>query len=293
MNIGILTINDFKFHPNARLRQAALNLGHNIILINPYNITAGIKKGLFEFSIDTIPDQLDIVMPRQGSPMGDYGLVLLRHFNNLNIPIVNNVNAITISRNQYITLQVLAASSLPVPNTYFITKKESFAKAVKQVGGFPAVIKQVNGMGGDGVIKVNDAQSARGFLSQILKEKKGVLIQQFIRPETRTDIRVLVIGGKIAGAMKIKPRHSDFRTNIHQQGRPEKFELSMELENLALQAAKVCDLQIAGVDIIMENNGNPLIIEVNYSPGFRGLEAATRIDIAKKIINYVTAHENI
>jgi len=92
MNIGVLTINDFNFHPNRRLRQAAKKQGHDIILINPYDMTAGIKKGEFEYSIDKINKSLDVVMPRQGSPMGDYGLVLLRHFGNMGIPLVNNLN---------------------------------------------------------------------------------------------------------------------------------------------------------------------------------------------------------
>jgi ribosomal protein S6--L-glutamate ligase len=288
MNIGVLTINDFDFHPNSRLKQAAKEQGHNIILINPYDITAGIKRGEFEYSIDKITKNLDVVLPRQGSPMGDYGLVLLRHFNQLGIPLINDLNSITITRNQYITLQILASCGILVPDTCFITKKELFLEAVNKVGGFPVIVKQVDGMGGDGVIKINHEKEAIFLLERLLKEKKGVLVQQFIPCENRIDIRVLVIGGKIAGAMKLEPRHDDFRTNIHQKGRAQQLDLSKDIKKLAIKSAKACDLEIAGIDLIVEKGCHPLVIEVNYSPGFRGLEAATGIDIAKQIIDYVT-----
>ena len=288
MKIGILTINDFNFHPNSRLRQAAKTQGHKIVLINPYDIIAEIKKGGFEYSIDKIDKSLDVVIPRQGSPMGDYGLVLLRHFNQLGIPLVNDLNSITITRNQYITLQILASCGILVPDTCFITKKELFLEAVNKVGGFPVIVKQVNGMGGDGVIKVNHKKEAIFLLERHLKEKKGVLVQQFIPCENRIDIRVLVIGGKIAGAIKLEPRHDDFRTNIHQKGRAQQLDLSKDIKKLAIKSAKACDLEIAGIDLIVEKGCHPLVIEVNYSPGFRGLEAATGLDIAKQIIDYAT-----
>jgi ribosomal protein S6--L-glutamate ligase len=143
-------------------------------------------------------------------------------------------------------------------------------------------------MGGDGVIKVNNEKEAIFFLENNLKERKGVLVQQFIPCEKRIDIRVLIIGGKIAGAMQLEPRHDDFRTNIHQKGRARQLDLSKDIKKLAIKSAKACDLEIAGVDLIVEKNCHPLVIEVNYSPGFRGLEAVTGLDIAKQIIDYAT-----
>lgn len=287
MNIGILTVNDFSFHPNGRLREAAKELGHKIILINPYDMIAGINNKAFEYYIDKIADNLDIIMPRQGSPMGDYGLVLLRQFNKLNIPLVNDLNSVIITRNQYITLQVLMSAGLAVPNTYFITKKELFMESVNLLDGFPVIVKQVDGMGGTGVIKVDDEKTALEFLGHHLKESKGVLVQQFFTPEKRLDIRVFVLGGRVIGAMQLEPQKENFRANIHQKGEAQKFELPKEIEELALKAANACGLAIAGIDIIIENDCAPVVIEANYSPGFRGLETATGIDIAEQIIRYV------
>ena len=287
MNIGVLTVNDFSFHPNMRLKQAAEDSENEIILINPYDITCFLKDNAFEFFIEKMHKDLDVIMPRQGSPMGDYGLVLLRQFMHFGIPLVNSLKGVTIARNQYITLQTLVSSALPVPSTLFITKLASFLPAVKQLGGFPVVVKQVDGMGGDGVIKVDTQTEVESFLNRFLKDRKGFLVQQFIPPQDRTDIRVLVIGGKIAGAMALEPDSQDFRTNIHQKGHARPIDLTKACASLAIRAANACQLQIAGIDLIVEKGCTPLIIEVNYSPGFKGLEAATRKDIAKQMLDYI------
>jgi len=292
MNIGVLTVNDFSFHPNMRLKQAASGSKNEIILINPYDMLCSLKENHFEFDIEKNCKQIDVIMPRQGSPMGDYGLVLLRQFMHSGIPLVNSLKGVTIARNQFVTLQALASSGLPVPSTIFITKPESFLAAVEQLGGFPVVVKQVDGMGGDGVIKANCQADVQTFLTQNLKAKKGLVVQQFIRPQERTDLRVLVIGEKIAGAMALVPDNNDFRTNIHQKGHASPVELTESLALIALKAAKACHLQIAGIDLVVEKNGSPLILEVNYSPGFKGLEAATGQDIAKQILDYVTSTDN-
>lgn len=289
MNIGVLTVNDFTFHPNMRLKQAVSGSKNEIILINPYDILCSIKKNQFKFDIEKTCRQIDVIMPRQGSPMGDYGLVLLRQFMHLGIPLVNGLKGVTIARNQFVTLQTLAAAGLPVPASIFITRPASFPAAVEQLGGFPVVVKQVDGMGGDGVIKVNSLADGQIFLTQTLAAKKGLVIQQFISPKERTDLRVLVIGEKIAGAMALVPDTDDFRTNIHQKGHARHVELTDDLVLMALKAAKACHLQIAGIDMIVEKGCAPLILEVNYSPGFKGLEAATGKDIAKQILDYVTS----
>ncbi len=287
MNIGVLTVNDFSFHPNMRLKQAAQESGNEIILINPYDILCSLKDSRIEFFIEKMHKDLDVIMPRQGSPMGDYGLVLLRQFMHFGTPLVNSLKGVTIARNQFITLQTLVTSGLPVPPTFFITKGDSFLVAVKQLGGFPVVVKQVNGMGGDGVIKVNTQTEAQNFLTRVLKEKRGLIVQKFFPPQERTDIRVLVIGDRVAGAMALSPGNNDFRTNIHQKGHARPIKLTKACASIALKAAKACSLQIAGIDLIMEKGRSPVLLEVNYSPGFKGLEAATGKNIAKQILDYI------
>ncbi len=300
MIIGIMTVNGIDFHPNRRLLEAAKARGHEIVLINPYEISCYLEMG--RASLAGLPDPLgiskdipgqvpDVILPRQGSPMGEYGFVLLRHFMQMGIPLVNSIEGITIAKNQYVTLQTLAAAGIRVPDTCFITRKISFFKAVEHLGGFPVIAKQVDGMGGDGVVKIENGIQAEKHLDTQLNSLKGMLVQQFFNPGGRQDLRMLVIGGRVAGTMSLEPVPGDFRANIHQNSRATAIDtddLPGAWADLALDAARACHLDIAGVDMILEKGGNPIVIEVNYSPGFRGLEQATGKDISRRIIEYVT-----
>ncbi len=291
MKIGLLTINDFGFHPNKRLKQAAREHGHKIILINPYKMVSTIIDHVVDFRVDGLIEKPDIILPRQGSPMGEYGLALLRQFSQLGIPLINGLKGVTIARSQYITLQTLTSGGLPVPASAFITEKSQFPAAVDALGGYPVVVKQVDGMGGDGVIKADRFKDAAPFLDTHLKALKGVVVQTFIPPEGRMDLRLLVIGSRVAGAMALEPFHKDFRANIHQRGQAKAITPRDRWCELAVESAKACCLDIAGVDMIVEPDGLPKVIEVNYSPGFRGLEEATGLDIAQQIVEYVGLYD--
>ena len=300
MIIGIMTVNGVDFHPNKRFIEVAAHLGHKILLINPYEITCAMDMGKTGFAqssgfagsdgffMDLAGPLPHVILPRQGSPMGEYGFVLLRHFATMKIPLVNGIEGVTIAKNQYITLQTLVAAGIEVPNSCFVTKAACFFKAADHLGGFPVIAKQVDGMGGDGVVKIETRAQAAIFLDTHLNPLKGMLVQKFITPKGRQDVRLLVIGGRVAGAMVLEPPPGDFRANIHQHGLATAIDPPEEWVGLALEAARACRLEIAGVDMIVEKGGRPLVVEVNYSPGFRGLEEATGRDISRQIIEYVT-----
>ncbi|GAB6145999.1 ATP-grasp domain-containing protein [Desulfocicer niacini] len=287
MKIGIMTVNDISFHPTRRLTQAAEKKGYRTILINPYRMLSGIEQDRFKYFIEDLSQMPDVVLPRQGSPMGEYGLALLRQFMHLGIPLINGLDGITIARNQYITLQTLAAAGLPVPDTFFITAETGFHRAVEHLGGYPVIVKQMDGMGGEGVDLVKKGDDIKGLCEKQLKDKKGLVIQQLISPDHRTDIRILVVGNQVAGAMALTPKEGEFRSNFHMDGKARSIDLSPQWEDMAIKAARACRLEIAGVDLIVAANGTPYIMEVNYSPGFRGLEGVTGIDIAGKIVDHI------
>jgi ribosomal protein S6--L-glutamate ligase len=98
---------------------------------------------------------------------------------------------------------------------------------------------------------------------------------------------VLVVGEKVVGAMELRPKEGDFRANYHLSKESSPRDLSQELEEITLKAAAAVGLEIAGVDLIVDKNDRANVIEVNYSPGFKGMEAATGLDIAAKIVEYV------
>ena len=144
------------------------------------------------------------------------------------------------------------------------------------------------GRQGEGVVLVETEAMAAFVMHNLQDNSKGMVVQEYFLTEGRTDIRAFVVGDRLAGAMTMHPRPGDFRSNIHLTGEGKSVELDKTLSNLAVQSAKTLGLEIAGVDIIIARESPPKIIEVNYSPGFRGLEAATGADMALEILQHIT-----
>ncbi len=287
MNIGIITVRDSDYHPNRRLSEAAAQYGHKTVLLHPYSLWPSLVESKPEVSGQPDVGTLDVVLPRQGATIGDSCLALIRHISLMGIPLVNDLDSILLAKNQFHTLQVLAASRILVPDTFFVNSPEGFKPVIARLKGYPVVLKQTSGRQGKGVILVKNKLNLDSAIHDHLDKRKGLLIQRFIPPVGRKDIRVLVVGGKVAGAVELKPKKGDFRANYHLSQKSRSLILPAELERLALKAADTVGLKIAGVDFIVGQDGRAMVLEVNYSPGFKGMEAATGLDIAAKIVEYV------
>lgn len=287
MNIGIITVRGHNYHPNRRLGEAASEQGHRITLVHPYRVWPGLEDG--KLSLAGLPGMAypDVVLPRQGATVGDSCLALIRHFSLMGIPVVNDLDSVRLTKNKFLTLQALAMARIPVPHTLFVNSVEGFHEALARLEGYSVVIKQVSSRQGKGVILVETKSDVQSVTRKHLDRRKGLLVQRFIPPAGRQDIRVLVIGGKIVGAMELQPKEGDFRANYHLSKESRPRDLTPELEGIALKAVAAVGLEIAGVDLIVDKNDRVNVIEVNYSPGFKGLEAATGLDIAGRIVGYV------
>ncbi len=287
MNIGIITVRDHEYHPNRRLIEAATGKGHRVLLLHPYRLWPCLERGSPCLVGQPGLQPVDVVLPRQGATVGDSCLVLIQHFSLMGIPLVNDLDAVRLSKNQFLTLMALTAAGIDVPDTVFVNSVQGFYDALVRLGGFPVVVKQTSNRQGEGVALLDTERRANTFIKGNLDKHTGLLVQRFIHPKGRQDIRVLVIGGKIAGAIELWPRRGDFRANVHLGGKSRAKDLPYELADIALKAAGTLGLDIAGVDLILDQSGQINVIEVNYSPGFRGMEAATGLDIAGQIVNYL------
>lgn len=287
MNIGIITAEGYDYPPTKRLVEAADEKGHRIIVVDPIYVWPILINGSPDLVGGVNIRMLDVVLPRQGATVNDSSLKLVPHLHHMGIPLVNNLDAIRLAKDQFLTLQALSSVQVPIPDTGFINAYEGFQSVLDRLGGYPVVVKQVSGRVGEGIFLVNNDHKARLILHNNLKTGTGMLVQRFIPPENRLDVRVFVIGGKVVGAMKLKPEPGDFRSNFHLTQKSWPVELSPEWEEIALKATAAIGLEIAGVDLIVDAEGTVRVIELNYSPGFSGLEAATGLDIAGRIIDYV------
>jgi ribosomal protein S6--L-glutamate ligase len=230
-----------------------------------------------------------VVLPRQGAEIGDTCLALIHHFQRMDIPLVNDLTAVTTARNKFLTQQVLTAAGLPCPDTIFVNEAPGFGPSVARLGGYPVVTKPVNARQGEGVRLVSNVNEADRCVLSTLDRQRGVMVQRYIAPDQRRDIRALVIGGEVVGAASLIPRQGEFRANFHLGSDIRAFDLPAELADMAVAASRAVGCDVAGVDMMIDAEDRPLIVEVNYSPGFRGMEAVSGLDIAGRMIRLAVA----
>ena len=126
-------------------------------------------------------------------------------------------------------------------------------------------------------------KAAESVINALKSLQANILVQEFIKEAEGKDIRCFVVDGKVVASILREAKKGEFRSNIHQGGTARKVKITAEEKKLAIKAAKIFKLDVAGVDIIRSNKG-PLVLEVNSSPGLEGIEAVTGIDIANSII---------
>ena len=286
MRIGIITIQEPGYHPNRRLLEAARKAGHQGILIHPYHLWPISAAGRLEVTSAHSAPIPHVVLPRQGAQIGDACLALIHQFQLMGVPLVNNHEAVSIARNKFLTQQVLTAAGLPCPDTVFVNDEAGFFLAVDQLGGYPVVAKQVSGRQGDGVLRIMNAGDARQRALPALDRRRGLMVQRYLPVEKRRDLRALVIDGKVVCAVALIPPTGEFRANFHLGSNIKATVLTRELERIFVGAATAVGCDVAGVDMIVDKNDRPFIVEVNYAPGFKGLEAATGLDIAGRMIQF-------
>jgi len=232
-------------------------------------------------------DLPDAVLVRTGSGTNYFTLALLRQLENFDIPTINNSQSILHSRDKMISSQILAKAKLPTPRTMLVSHPVNI-DIVEQEIGFPCVVKLVTGSQGKGVYLCKDKDTFINFmdLTDNLKSKKTLIIQEFINSGELFDLRVWVIDGKTVTAMKRIPPQGDFKANISRGGLGEPFKLTDEIEVLASKTAQAFDLEITGVDLLY-NGEKYLVCEANSSPGFEGIDRYCGTDMAELIVNYV------
>jgi len=229
---------------------------------------------------------LDAVIPRIGRSLTQVGVMLLRQMELMRIPSTLSMQGLLIARNKYLTLQALHAAGVKIPASVLIASRNKAGETLDYISP-PIVMKLLSGTQGIGVMLVRDANEAGPIIDTLSELQQVICLQKYL-PNPAEDIRVFVTGGQVVGAMKRKAAPHEWRSNIHIGGYGVPHRLSEMETETALRAAKAVGVEIAGVDMISVSN-EPYVIEVNASPGFRGLLHATGINAAEKIAEYAMA----
>lgn len=303
MRVGILSaeLGREDIHENNRLVREIRLKGHRPVIIN-YSKTVLAMRGRQRLLYQPDKDgqlrqiRVDAVIPRiNEADEQSINLATLALHTLLANGAVSTASpgGIRLAKNKISSLVALTEAGVPVPRSAAITGTETYAvdidrvlKIVEPNQTKRIIVKTSTGTHGMGVMSANSRGDARAIVDAFLANNLPVLVQQFIEPtkkDTYVDLRLIIVGGQVVGAMKrISAKKDEIRANLSLGGTGEPYTPTDYECEIAKKAAKSVGLSVAGVDIIPSGRSR-LVIEVNASPGFI-IEDITKNNIPKKIV---------
>jgi ribosomal protein S6--L-glutamate ligase len=284
LKIGVLASNP-ELYSNKRIMEAGEERGHEMIFLNAEHCYMKLDSVNPEvrYRGGTILNDLDAVIPRIKPSMTFYGCALLRQFEAKGFYCMNDAASIAQSRDKLFASQLLSKHGVAIPITGFAKSPSDTKDLINMVNDAPLIIKLLESTQGKGVVLAETKKAAESVINAFKSLQTNILVQEFIKESDGKDIRCFVVDGKVVASMMRQAQKGEFRANIHQGGTASTVRITAEEKKMALKAAKVLNLQVAGVDIIRSHRG-PLLLEVNSSPGLEGIEGATGKDIADSMI---------
>jgi ribosomal protein S6--L-glutamate ligase len=286
MKIAMLARNP-NLYSHQRLKEAAEARGHRLDIINTLRCYMNIASRRPEvyYNGESLKGY-DAVIPRIGASVTFYGTAVLRQFEMMGVYPLNESVAIGRSRDKLRSMQLLARDGIGLPVTTFAHDPKQTEEVLKLAGEAPLVIKLLEGTQGLGVVLADTNRSAKSVIEAFRATNTNILVQEFIKEAGGTDIRAIVIGGRVVAAMRRQGAEGEFRSNLHRGGSAEVVKLTPEERSTAVRAAKSMGLNVCGVDMLRANHG-AVVMEVNSSPGLEGVEKATGLDVAGKMIEFL------
>ncbi len=288
MKIAILS-NGTGNYSTRRLKEVAIQRGHDVKVIKYRECYASIEQN--NPTVSYRGEDLgmyDAIIPRIASYMTKYGTAIVRQLEMQGVYTVSSSIAITRSRDKLRSMQLLAKAGVGIPKTVFSRNSTDIDDLLEKLGGTPVIIKLARGTHGNGVVLAETKKAAKSVLQAFyLSNEDGtnILLQEYIEESAGTDVRALVVGGRVVASMQRQSLDDDFRSNLHKGGEGAAVKLTEEERKMAIKAARAMGLNVAGVDLMRSTRG-PLVLEVNASPGF-GIEKITGRDVATPIIEYI------
>ncbi len=288
MKLAILSRNS-KLYSTRRLVEAARERGHTVRVLDPLRCYMRISTEGFEIHYKGAQiTGYHAVVPRIGASVTRYGCAVLRQFELMGSFTPNSAAAITRARDKLRCHQLLAAQGIGLPITVFGDNPDDTSDLLSMLGPPPHVIKLNEGTQGTGVMLTEKLSASRGVIETLRGLYANFIVQEFIGEAKGADLRCFVVGNKVVAAMRRQAPKGDFRSNLHRGGTAKAVRVSAAEAETAVRAAQVLGLGVAGVDLIRATRG-PLVLEVNSSPGLEGIEGATGIDVAGRIIEHASA----
>jgi RimK family alpha-L-glutamate ligase len=286
--IWILSKRDESEYENSRLVEEfkAQNVEVKIVSPKHFDLIVDTNSRVLYNGSPAIPD---LILVRTGSGTDFFTSCILKQYQHDNIKCINSPESIELAKDKLLTAQRLTADHLSTPKTILVRFPVDKVLIEKEIG-FPCIVKPTTGSYGDGVQLCKNSEELDICIDSMASSKKAFLVQEYVGFKKGTDIRVIVIGGKVIGAMQ-RINENDFRANISIGGHGITYYVDDELAELAIKASKTVGLVIAGVDILFTHDGYS-VLEINSAPGFFGFTTYTGVNIAKHIVDYVISQIN-
>jgi ribosomal protein S6--L-glutamate ligase len=285
MRILVLSRNA-SLYSTSRIVLAARARGHSVLVVDPLAFQIVVSRGKPALMLSGQPcPPVDLVIPRIGASITNYGLAVVRQFDMMGIPVLNSAVSIARSRDKLRALQLLTRRKLDVPITVCARTPESIDGALDLVGGTPAIVKIQQGTQGIGTMIAETRQAVSSLLETLWAMGQDIVLQEYIAESKGRDIRTIVVGGRVVASMRRTAKAGEFRSNLHRGGLAVKVALPPAYRTAAVAAVRVMGLEVAGVDLL-EGRGGPKILEINSSPGLEGIERASGLDVAGAIVRH-------
>jgi len=270
-----------------RLKEEAVARGHTVRVVNYAKCYMTIEKGnpVVYYKGEKLTG-IDAIIPRIAQSYTKYGTAVVRQFEMQGVYTTASSIAINRSRDKLRAYQLLAKYGVGIPKTVFARETADFEEVLELAGGAPVIIKVARGTHGNGVVLAETRKAAKAVMQAFYVEGVSFVVQEFVEESAGTDIRALVVGGRVVASIKRQSLTDDFRSNTHQGGVGRKVKLTELEEKTAVKAAKAMGLPICGVDMMRSKRG-PLLLEVNSSASLRTPEMLTKRNVAAQIIEYV------
>ncbi|MBK70710.1 MAG: 30S ribosomal protein S6--L-glutamate ligase [Euryarchaeota archaeon] len=275
-----------ELYSTKRMFEEAEAAGWSVQILDPLRLTTVVDDSGVRVFNKGWPVDCDAVIPRIGNSITGKGVPIVKAFERMGVIVLNKGDGITSSRDKLLACQMMNEKGIPVPITAHVGTWQDTRRAISRVGGTPCVVKVTEGTHGSGVFLAHTEQQARQLVYQMLERDMRPLVQEYIEESHGQDVRAFVVGGEVVASMRRKARGSEFRSNFHLGAKVEKLEIPEKHAEIACRAAETMGLDIAGVDLLESSRG-ALVLEVNSSPGLEGIEAASGVNVASKIIHHL------
>ncbi len=268
------------------LERAATERGHETTVLPYEALVASIGPAPGLRSRTTELDGVDAVLARI-IPSGSLEQIIFRvdalhRLEDRGVRVINPPRAIERTVDKFWTSALLEQCGVPTPETIVCDNVEEATAAFRALGD--VIVKPLFGSMGLGMVRVSDEEMAfRVF--RTIEQIRGIYYLQRAIEHDGLDIRAFVLGGQVLGA--IERRATGWRTNLARGGTARSVSLPDHVNALAVRAAAAVGADYAGVDLLAGKDGTVYVLEVNGIPGWKGLQQATGVDVADRLVDFL------